>query len=80
MKNSLSEIKVGKVGVIIQFLDEVIAGRLMTMGVLIGSKIQVVRKAPFNGGIYFKADGQNMIMRNKEAETIILSTLKQSNP
>ena len=72
MKTSLSVVEVGKVGVIAQFKDEVIASRLMTMGVLVGSKVRVVRKAPFKGGIYLRVDGQNMIMREKEAQTIIL--------
>ena len=58
---------------IVQFSDAVIANRLMSMGVLLGSKIKVIRKAPFKGGIYIRVDGQNMIMREKEAQTIILS-------
>ena len=78
MTNSLSVLEVGRVGVINQFLDETIATRLMSMGVLLGSKIKVIRKAPFKGGIYLRVDGQNMIMREKEAQTIILSIMGNS--
>lgn len=73
MKNHLSNIESGGVGVISHFMDEMIAGRLMSMGVLPGSEVEVIRKAPFKGGIYLKVDGQNMIMRQQEAETILLS-------
>lgn len=79
MKNSLSVFEVGKVGVITQFLDEVIASRLMSMGVLLGSNVRVIRKAPFKGGIYLRVDGQNMIMREREAQTIILSMVENSD-
>lgn len=75
MKSPLSKIAVGDSGTIVQFLDNNIAGKLMTMGVLPGSKVSVIRKAPFKGGLYLKIDGNNMVLREGEAETIILSTI-----
>lgn len=54
------------------FTDEAIAGKLMSMGLLPGSKIQVVRIAPFNGGFYLKVDGANMVLRVREAGSIML--------
>ena len=74
MNSPLSKIKTGSIGTIAQFLDEIIAGKLMTMGVLPGSKVRIVRRAPFKGGIYLKIDGHNMVLREGEAESIILST------
>ena len=73
MNSPLSNIEVGGSGVIVQFMDNTIAGKLMTMGVLPGSRVKVIRKAPFKGGLYLKIDGSNMVLREKEAETIILS-------
>ncbi|MEO1263612.1 MAG: FeoA family protein [Bacteroidota bacterium] len=75
MNSPLSNIEVGSSGIIVQFMDNIIAGKLMTMGVLPGSKVRVVRKAPFKGGLYLKIDGSNMVLREKEAETIILSMI-----
>ena len=75
MNSPLSNIEVGSSGIIVQFMDNIIAGKLMTMGVLPGSKVRVIRKAPFKGGLYLKIDGNNMVLREKEAETIILSMI-----
>ena len=75
MNSPLSNIRVGSSGIIVQFMDNIIAGKLMTMGVLPGSKVRVIRKAPFKGGLYLKIDGSNMVLREKEAETIILSMI-----
>ncbi len=58
-------------------MDNVIAGKLTTMGVLPGSDVRVIRKAPFKGGIYLKIDGHNMVLREQEAAAIILSTFSQ---
>lgn len=60
-------------GKIAYFIDDIIAGKLITMGILPGSMVHVVRKAPFKGGIYLKIDGGNIVLRYQEAATIILS-------
>lgn len=72
MNSPLSNIKAGGIGRIDHFTDELIAGKLMTMGVLPGSKVQVVRIAPFKGGFYLKVDGSNMVLRKQEADNIVL--------
>lgn len=74
ISSPLSKIKTGSIGTITQFMDDMIAGKLMTMGVLPGSEVRIIRRAPFKGGIYLKINGQNMVLREGEAETIILST------
>jgi len=73
MNSLLSAIKVGGTGKIARFKDELIAGKLMTMGVLPGSFVKVIRKAPFKGGLYLKIDGYNIALREEEAANIILS-------
>ena len=75
MNRPLSNIDVGRSGIIVHFMDNIIAGKLMTMGVLPGSEVRLIRKAPFKGGLYLKIDGGNMVLREKEAETIILSMI-----
>ncbi|MEZ4958112.1 MAG: FeoA family protein [Saprospiraceae bacterium] len=73
MNSPLSKLKVGNQGKIAYFMDDAIAGKLTTMGVLPGSVVNVIRKAPFKGGIYLKIDGGNIVLRDREAAAIILS-------
>lgn len=71
MANSVRQLKVGGGGRITRFTDDHIAGKLMTMGVLPGSRLRVVRIAPFNGGYYLKVDGMTIVLRNDEASNIM---------
>ncbi len=73
MKSLLTAIKVGSIGKIAHFKDDLIAGKLMTMGILPGSMVKVIRKAPFKGGLYLKIDGYNIALREQEAANIVLS-------
>ncbi len=72
MNSPVTALKEGRICRIAHFTDEVIAGKLMSMGVLPGSKVRVVRIAPFNGGYYLQVDGSNMVLRTKEAESIVV--------
>ncbi|MCB0520133.1 MAG: ferrous iron transport protein A [Lewinellaceae bacterium] len=72
MVSPISALKQGHAGKISSFTDEQIAGKLMTMGVLPGSFVKLVRVAPFKGGYYLKVDGMVMVVREKEASTIVL--------
>lgn len=72
MNSPLSKMAAGSIGTIDVFLDEAIAGKLMTMGVLPGSEVRVVRRAPFRGGVYLKIDGANLVLREEEAATIFI--------
>ncbi|MCF8245379.1 MAG: ferrous iron transport protein A [Saprospiraceae bacterium] len=71
MANSVIQLKVGNGGRITHFTDDYIAGKLMNMGVLPGSRLRVVRIAPFNGGYYLKVDGMTIVLRNDEASNIM---------
>jgi ferrous iron transport protein A len=71
MSNSVTHLKVGHSGRISHFTNEHVAGKLMTMGVLPGSMLQVMRIAPFKGGYYLKVDGMNIVVRNDEASNIM---------
>ncbi len=71
MTSAVTQLKEGNGGRITHFTNDRIAGKLMTMGVLPGSSLRVVRIAPFNGGYYLKVDGMNLVVRNDEAESIM---------
>lgn len=62
----------GSSAIIRSFSDEATACKLMSMGILPGSKVKLVRKAPFGGAIYIKADNQQFAIRNSEAECVML--------
>jgi len=69
---SLSNVSKGQLAVVSHFKDQHLAGRLMAMGVLPGSSIEVLRSAPFGGGLYVKADNLLLALRSEEAEVIII--------
>ena len=54
------------------FTNDRIASKLMSMGVLPGATIQIVRIAPLSGGYYLRINGQNIALRPEEAESIIV--------
>lgn len=72
MPNTLNKLELGKKGTIASFSDEQAGCQLMTMGILPGSSVEVVRKAPLGGAIYLKMENQQFAIRNKEAECIML--------
>ncbi len=69
---TLSALKNRESGTIHSFSDEATACKLMSMGILPGSKVKLIRKAPFGGAVYIKADNQQFAIRNAEAACIIL--------
>ncbi len=74
MPLSIFDMQEGSNGWVLDFEDDLIAGRLLSMGVLPGSVVKVIRRAPFSGGLYVKVDGTNMVMRCSEAKRILLTT------
>jgi len=69
----LVALKTGQTAKIRSFSDEATACKLMSMGILPGSTVKMVRKAPFGGAVYIKSDNQQFAIRNSEAACIILS-------
>lgn len=55
------------------FTNDRIASKLMAMGVLPGSSIQIIRIAPLSGGYYLRINGQNIALRPEEAESIVVA-------
>lgn len=55
------------------FKNQQVASKLLSVGILPGSQLQVIRKAP-NGFVFFiKVDGISIALRQNELESIILS-------
>lgn len=68
----LAEMKVGNKGQVSHFTDPCMACKLLSMGVLPGTHIEVVRTAPFGGGCYIKADNLLIALRRAEACSIMI--------
>ncbi len=76
LKN-VNQLKRGDKWNVRRFSDDQIAGKLLTMGVLPNSKIEVIRVAPFKGGYYLKVDGKGLAIRENEAANIILEIVNK---
>ncbi len=68
----LSSVEKGSEGWVARFTDPFVAGKLMAMGVLPGTHVKMIRKAPLGGGFYIKADNHLLALRDKEAACIVL--------
>jgi ferrous iron transport protein A len=68
----LSDLKVGGEGKIHKYTDDVIASKLLSMGVLPGKSVRLVRRIPFGGGLYIKVEDHNIAVREEEAKNIVL--------
>ena len=69
---TISALKKGAVGFIGKFTDDEIAQKLMSMGLLPGTRIELVRRAPLGGGCYIKADNLLIALRTQEAARVLL--------
>ncbi|MCX2745713.1 FeoA family protein [Mangrovivirga sp. M17] len=69
---TLASLKEKRSARILSFQDDRIASKLLSMGILPGSMIQVVRKLPGRGAIYLKANGYGIALRNHEAASVLL--------
>lgn len=68
----LTDIPTGQEGIVARFTNDLIGGKLMAMGLLPGSKVAVIRKAPFGGSWYVKAGNFYLALRKGEAASIVL--------
>jgi ferrous iron transport protein A len=72
IKKNICQLSPKQGGVIQSFTNDQIGSKLMTMGMLPGTAIELVRYAPFNGGCYIKAGRHYLALRRDEAECILL--------
>ncbi len=59
-------------GYVLGFNDDRLGSKLLAMGVLPGSKVEVLRKAPFGGGVVLKVDHHYLALRAQEAACILI--------
>jgi ferrous iron transport protein A len=72
---TLSSLKVGACGKINQFTDDRMASKMLSMGILPGKLLKLVRRLPFGGGLYIKVEDNNMAVRDIEAQNILIEIL-----
>jgi len=71
-EKTLSSVKPGFKEIISHFRDEQVACRCISMGLLPGSVVEILHRAPFGGGCYVKSDRLHVAMRREEACSIVL--------
>ena len=70
---TLSQMKIGQSAVIQEIKENgVLSQRLLEMGILRGTTIEVVRFAPMGDPIDIKIRGYHLSLRKEEAENIIV--------
>ena len=69
---TLANFKEGDSGIIHQFTDDKMASKLLSMGVLPGKFLRLIRRVPFGGGLYIKVEECNIAVRESEARNIVL--------
>ncbi|MGK7396390.1 MAG: FeoA family protein [Candidatus Cyclobacteriaceae bacterium M3_2C_046] len=72
LRRSLADLKPGEKGVITGFNDEIMSLKLLEMGCLPGTEVELNFKAPLGDPIAIKVSGYNLSLRRDEAATITL--------
>lgn len=73
MENRLDQLKPGESGVITNMMAEGrLRSRLMDMGLLKGTEITLIRKAPLGDPLEIEVKGYSLSLRKKEASMIYL--------
>jgi Fe2+ transport system protein FeoA len=70
--SKLQQLKKGERKTIDRFLDDALAVKLMGMGVLPGSTIEVVRRSFLGHTMYVKVDHLQLAIRKNEAACIVV--------
>jgi ferrous iron transport protein A len=58
---------------IIEFSNGFIAGKLMAMGLLPGTSVELVRRSPFGNTLYIRSGNQYVALRDNEASSILVA-------
>lgn len=73
MSKRLSELEPGDTAVIVRIEGGgAVARRMADMGLIPGTKVKVVRKAPLGDPIEFEVRGYNLSLRRNEAELVVV--------
>lgn len=68
----LADCAPGVTGQIAYYAGNEIGAKLMAMGVLPGSMVNVLRFSPWGEGLYIKVDNQLIALRKEEAACIVM--------
>ena len=74
MLEKLSNFREGEHGIVNSFDDDTMAAKFLTMGLIPGKSLQLMRRIPFGGGLYIKVDDANLAVREIEAKHIFVET------
>jgi Fe2+ transport system protein FeoA len=66
------EIELGTFREVAGFDNFELSQKLLTMGILPGTRMSMVRKSPFGWTYYFKVDDNIIALRKSEAKAIII--------
>lgn len=72
VREQLKNYEPAQTGTVDHFTNEQYAGKLMAIGIVPGSQIEVVRKAPFGGCWYVRVDRQCIALRKQELACIVM--------
>ena len=68
---SLLQRKEGETSRITGFRNSIVAGKLLSMGILPGNRVRLIRQAPFGGVWYVQAGSLLVALRKKEVACIL---------
>ena len=71
--HSVADLRPGEKGIVKNFLDEYISLKLLEMGVLPGTEVEMKFAAPLGDPICIRVSGYDLSLRVEEAKTIALS-------
>ena len=72
MGRTVASLKLGEIGVIKSFTDDQLSLKLLDMGCLPGTSVEMKFAAPLGDPICIKIDGYSLSLRKSEAATIAL--------
>ena len=77
MEVKLSELKPGEEGIVVRVEGPpTLRRRLMEMGVVRGTRIRMVRKAPLGDPIEYEVKGYNLSLRAREADGVYVEVVR----
>ena len=79
-KIPLSQLPVGQTGIVQEVRDQgFLSQRLLEMGIIRGTLIEVIRFAPMGDPIDIRISGYHLSLRREEADGIIVSVSNDNN-
>jgi len=73
----LSSLPLGREGIITRILDSNVHRRILTLGLLPGTPIKAISRAPLGDPIVFKVRGHRLAFRGEVAKTIFVNILSK---